>query len=197
MKEFDDIEVLDVNTNASSESVDSLEDIEDDDYLIDDYMDDVEIPSKKHSTSDVSIEEKVENIPLKSQDNVIVEDIQDDLLSDFSEQIGATGNDESIQSIDKSDILFEDDIPIANDETIHSTTDIELEKEMDRDEILDEAQFRTTKYNPFEPQKPDVSPIETENDSKQNQNGITFIIILFVVLIIAIFLIPKIASILG
>lgn len=213
MKEFDDVNVLDTNNpDVAMDQVEKLdEDMgEEEDYLIDDYMDDVDIPTNlSNDISDHSVDVSLNDVRSKdispvhtaSVDPIIEDTVQDDLLKDFSDQIVSDTFEDtathSSKQVEDVPILFDDDIVSLDNEPIHSTTDPVLEREMDREELLEEAQSHTTQYNPFEPQQPEVSPIELDKDSKKNQNGMTFIIILFIVLIIAIFLIPKIASIFG
>lgn len=72
------------------------------------------------------------------------------------------------------------------------------EKELDeKEDALEEALSHTTKFTPFKEEKPDVNDLDIEETKdKKDSNGIAYLVALFIILLIAIFVIPKIASLL-
>ena len=68
-----------------------------------------------------------------------------------------------------------------------------------KEDALEEALSHTTKLTPFKEEKPKVEIEDSElEDTKEGKegNGIAYLIILFIILLLAIFVIPKIASLL-
>jgi len=72
------------------------------------------------------------------------------------------------------------------------------EKEIEnKEDALEEALSHTTKLTPFKNEKPVINDgdVEEVKEGKES-NGIAYLIILFIILLLAIFVIPKIASLL-
>ncbi len=66
-----------------------------------------------------------------------------------------------------------------------------------KEDALEEALSHTTKFSPFKESKPEVNDLEIEESKEEKEkNGIAYLIILFIILLVAIFVIPKIASLL-
>ena len=74
------------------------------------------------------------------------------------------------------------------------------EKEIEnKEDALEEALSHTTKFTPFKDEKPEINELEVEEKEEhegKEKNGVVYLIILFIILLIAIFVIPKIASLL-
>lgn len=69
-----------------------------------------------------------------------------------------------------------------------------LDAEINKDEAMEEALSHTTKYSPFETPKPEVAEITENEHVNRSRNGLILVIILFVILFIAVLLIPKIST---
>jgi len=83
----------------------------------------------------------------------------------------------------------------ANEEIkpIISYTEQEVD-EKSKDDALEDALSHTTKFSPFVKDKPDVAEIDIEDKKVSNKSSVIFLVILFIILLFAIFVIPKIAS---
>ena len=121
---------------------------------------------------------------------------QKPLFSSSSNEIdNPFANEEPKQVVEEPKVeenVFEE----ANKEVkpIISYSDEEIEN---KEDALEEALSHTTKLTPFKDEKPNISEMEVEETKEGKEtNGIAYLIALFIVLLIAIFVIPKIASLL-
>ncbi len=73
-------------------------------------------------------------------------------------------------------------------------TDGQNIEEQVKEDALEEAISHTTRFSPFAKEKPEIAEIETEDKEPNEKSTRIFLVVLFAILVIAIFVIPKIAS---
>lgn len=205
--EFDDIEISDEK-----------------DELIETKEENMEDPLYKKFSFDIDTDEEIENIEETKNDFEFDVDVkEEETKNDFEFDIEEELEDTSINNLfeEKEDVL--DDKPlfsnVSNDidnpfvkkeekeevdekeqiENLYKDVDKNLisKEEISKEDALEEALSHTTKFSPFVEDKPKVSEIDLEDSKDEKESkGVTYLIVLFIILLIAIFVIPKIASLL-
>lgn len=177
--EFDDIEVSDENEVKKEDKSDSLYQK----FSFD--IDDTDVDANKVFEQDVT-----SNINSLFDDE---EEIKEEkpLFTSTNKDIDNPFKKEEKEEIEEVNVYEEAN---KNIKPIISFDEKEIES---KEDALEEALSHTTKFTPFKEEKPSVndSEIEEVKEGKES-NGIAYLIALFVILLLAIFVIPKIASLL-
>ena len=215
--EFDDIEISDEVQEQPEEKVENLKedplyqkfsfDIDSDDKeepIVEEVKEPaIEEPAIEESvTEDVNIEE-----PSLEQEDLDAPDINN-LFEEKEEPVKENAVFENTnEAIDNPFLNVSESAPTeeVKEESIfeEATKDMKPiisydEKEIEnKEDALEEALSHTTKLTPFKNEKPVINDgdVEEVKEGKES-NGIAYLVILFIILLLAIFVIPKIASLL-
>ena len=195
--EFDDIEISDEKDLIKEETSPKKEE----DPLYQKFSFDIDIDSKEDNTltepetKEDSVNEIEPEIKEESFDEVNIEpkEEKNSSINDGFFETSNTEIDNPFLKVEKEEIeeknIYEEGL-----KELDPIIDIDKEHE-NKEDALEEALSHTTKFTPFKEEKPEVDDVEIDEDKKE-KNGVAYLIVLFVILLIAIFLIPKIASLL-
>ena len=187
--EFDDIVVSDENEEKETKknSSDSL--YQKFSFDIDEVED-----NKEANTNDVFGQE---DIIEESNINDLFEEKEEikeekPLFSNSNEEI-----DNPFKNVEPKEEVKEEIENVFEKENKKPVISFKEEEIENKEDALEEALSHTTKFTPFKEEKPNVNTedIEEAKEGKET-NGIAYLIALFIILLIAIFIIPKIASLL-
>ena len=206
--EFDDIEISDEVEEQPTEKVENLkEDPLYQKFSFDIDSDDKEEPVIEEVTEPV-IEEPVIEEPIIEEQEELDQPNINNLFEEKEEPIKETAvfsntNEEidnpflnvqqpTLEEEKKEESIFEE--ATKDIKPIISYDEKEIEN---KEDALEEALSHTTKLTPFKNEKPVINDgdVEEVKEGKES-NGIAYLIILFIILLLAIFVIPKIASLL-
>ena len=210
--EFDDIEISDEVQEQPEEKVENLKE----DPLYQKFSFDIDSDDKEEpiveevqepAIEEPAIEESVTEEAIVEQEELDAPDINN-LFEEKEELIKETAVFENTnEAIDNPFLNVSESAPTeeVKEESIfeEATKDIKPiisydEKEIEnKEDALEEALSHTTKLTPFKNEKPVINDgdVEEVKEGKES-NGIAYLVILFIILLLAIFVIPKIASLL-
>ena len=210
--EFDDIEISDEVQEQPEEKVENLKE----DPLYQKFSFDIDSDDKEEpiveevqepAIEEPAIEESVTEEAIVEQEELDAPDINN-LFEEKEELIKETAVFENTnEAIDNPFLNVSESAPTeeVKEESIfeEATKDIKPIISYDENEIenkedaLEEALSHTTKLTPFKNEKPVINDgdVEEVKEGKES-NGIAYLVILFIILLLAIFVIPKIASLL-
>ena len=191
--EFDDIEISDEKVETKEEKEQKLKE----DPLYQKFSFDIDTDNKEEVVEDVKeeieesninnlFEEKEEEVKNTSLFDSSNEEIDNPFIEKKVEEENKISEEEEVENMYKE--------ANKNIKPVISFDEKELE---DKEDALEEALSHTTKFTPFKDEKPDVNDLDVEEtkDGKES-NGIAYLVVLFIILLVAIFVIPKIASLL-
>ena len=186
--EFDDIVISD---EPEEEKPKKESKIDDSDSLYQKFsfdIDDVE-EIKEVNTKEIDEEKNINDLfeekEEEKEDKPLFSNSNEDIDNPFKNTLNTE------EEKDNENIYEEEN---KNMKPIISFNEEEIEN---KEDALEEALSHTTKFTPFKEEKPSINTedIEETKDGKET-NGIAYLIALFIILLIAIFVIPKIASLL-
>ena len=187
--EFDDIVVSDENKEKETKknSSDSL--YQKFSFDIDEVEDNKEVNANDVFGQEDIIEESNINDLFEEKDEIKEEK---PLFSNSNEEI-----DNPFKNVEPKEEVKEDIENVFEKENKKPVISFKEEEIENKEDALEEALSHTTKFTPFKEEKPNVNTedIEEAKEGKET-NGIAYLIALFIILLIAIFIIPKIASLL-
>ena len=203
--EFDDIVVSDENEVNEPINEPKKED-NSSDSLYQKFSFDIDTAEEKKvekpnveevSANDIFGEDVVEETDINNLFEEKEEKVEEKpLFSNSNEEIDNPFTNVEPKEEEKVEVEEENIFEEANKEekTIISFDEKEIEN---KEDALEEALSHTTKLTPFKEEKPKVEDLEIEEAKEgKESNGIAYLIILFIILLLAIFVIPKIASLL-
>jgi len=203
--EFDDIEISDEKQEFNEEKTENLKE------------------DPLYQKFNFDIDTGIEDIEIKEEPNVEIEEVNEveldqPSINNFFEEKEETPEEKPLFSNTNTEIdnpfvtkKVEEEVKISEEEEVEnmykeankdikpviSYNEEELNEIENKEDALEEALSHTTKFSPFKESKPEVNDLEIEESKEEKEkNGIAYLIILFVILLIAIFVIPKIASLL-
>ena len=205
--EFDDIEISDEKEEVKEEKKENLKE----DPLYQKFSFDID----SDSDMDIDIKEEEEIEEKEEKEDPIIEevDLDQNNLNDLFEDKDEVVEEKPLFSNTNLEIdnpfvekKVVEEVKISEEEQVENmykeaNKNIKPvisfdEKELEnKEDALEEALSHTTKFSPFKESKPEVSDLEIEETKEtKEKNGIAYLIALFVILLIAIFVIPKIAA---
>ncbi len=212
--EFDDIEISDEKQEFNEEKTENLKE----DPLYQKFNFDIDT-----GIEDIEIKEEPKIDEVKEEPNVEKEEVNEveldqPSINNFFEEKEETPEEKPLFSNTNTEIdnpfvtkKVEEEVKISEEEEVEnmykeankdikpviSYNEEELNEIENKEDALEEALSHTTKFSPFKESKPEVNDLEIEESKEEKEkNGIAYLIILFVILLVAIFVIPKIASLL-
>ena len=187
--EFDDIVVSDENEEKETKknSSDSL--YQKFSFDIDEVEDNKEVNANDVFGQEDIIEESNINDLFEEKEEIKEEK---PLFSNSNEEI-----DNPFKNVEPKEEVKEEIENVFEKENKKPVISFKEEEIENKEDALEEALSHTTKFTPFKEEKPNVNTedIEEAKEGKET-NGIAYLIALFIILLIAIFIIPKIASLL-
>jgi len=192
--EFDDIEISDEKDVVNEEKPQTKEE----DPLYQKFSFDIDVDSKETINEiEEKKEEKIDEIEeIKEEKIDEIEDKKEINTISSNDGLFASSNTEIDNPFLKVEKEEEEEKNIYEEGLKELDPIIDIDKEHEsKEDALEEALSHTTKFTPFKEEKPEVDDVEIDEDKKE-KNGVAYLIVLFIILLIAIFLIPKIASLL-
>ncbi len=201
--EFDDIEISDDVEEQPTEKVENLKE----DPLYQKFSFDIDSDDKEEPVVEEVTEPVIEEPVIEEKEELDQPDINN-LFEEKEEPIKETAvfsntNEEidnpflnvqqpTLEEEKKEESIFEE----ANKD-IKPIISYDEEEIENKEDALEEALSHTTKFTPFKNEKPAINDGDVEEEKEGNEsNGRAYLIILFIILLLAIYVIPKIASLL-